>query len=78
MNRLTITLSETRYKALKEASARRGQTIGQLIDASLEFYGIKTRDDATELVRRARTRAGLTESAATKLAARETRAARRK
>lgn len=32
MSRLTITLSEARYKALKEAAAQRNKTIGQLID----------------------------------------------
>ena len=32
MSRLTITLSEARYRALKEASAQRDKTIGQLID----------------------------------------------
>lgn len=77
MNRLTITLSDSRYRALKEASAHRGKTIGQLIDESLEFYGIKTRDDARALVRRARARSQLAESDALKLAVRETRAARR-
>lgn len=77
MNRLTITLSEDRYRALKEASARRGKTIGKLIDESLEFYGIKSHDEALELVRRARTRSKLTESEAIKLATRETRASRR-
>lgn len=77
MNRLTITLSESRYKALKEASARRGRTIGQLIDESLEFYGIKTCDDAAELIRRARSHAKLSESAAMKLAVNEARAYRR-
>ena len=45
MSRLTITLSENRYRALKEASAQRDKTIGQLIDESLEFYGIKSRED---------------------------------
>ena len=54
MSRLTITLSDTRYRALKEASAQRDKTIGQLIDESLDFYGIKSRDDALDLVRRAR------------------------
>ena len=58
MSRLTITLSEARYRALKEASAQRGKTIGQLIDESLEFSGIKSREDALELVRRARARCG--------------------
>ena len=59
MSRLTITLSEARYRALKEASAQRGKTIGQLIDESLEFSGIKSREDALELVRRARARSKL-------------------
>ena len=31
MTRLTITLSEQRYRALKEAAAQRDKTIGQLI-----------------------------------------------
>ena len=59
MSRLTITLSEARYRALKEASAQRGKTIGQLIDESLEFSGIKSREDALELVRRARAQSKL-------------------
>lgn len=77
MNRLTITLSETRYRALKEASARRGKTIGQLIDESLEFYGVKTQEEARDLVRRARMRSALSDASATKLATRETRSTRR-
>ena len=52
-NRLTITLSAQRYLALKQAAAQRNKTIGQLIDESLEFYGIKTDDDARERVRAA-------------------------
>lgn len=54
MSRLTITLSDTRYKALKQAAAQRDKTIGQLIDESLDFYGIKPREAALDLVRRAR------------------------
>jgi predicted DNA-binding ribbon-helix-helix protein len=54
MSRLTITLSEPRYRALKEAAAQRDKTIGQLIDESLDFYGIKSREQAQDLVRRAR------------------------
>lgn len=76
MNRLTITLTESRYRALKEASARRDKTIGQLIDESLEFYGIKTGTDALELVRRAREHSALSTDEATALALHETRAAR--
>ena len=76
MSRLTITLTEPRYRALKEAAAQRGRTIGQLIEDSLEFYGIKPRDEARALVARARERAGMDESAATALANAETRATR--
>ena len=59
MSRLTITLSESRYRALKEAAAQRDKTIGQLIDESLDFYGIKSREQALDLVRRARARSQL-------------------
>ncbi len=78
MSRLTITLSEARYRALKEASAQRNKTIGQLIDESLDFYGIKSRESALELVRRACGRAKLTESEALSVAQEETNAVRRK
>ena len=64
MSRLTITLSDTRYRALKEASAQRNKTIGQLIDESLDFYGIKSREDAQNLVRRARSGTRLNEAQA--------------
>jgi hypothetical protein len=78
MSRLTITLSEARYRALKEASAQRDKTIGQLIDESLDFYGIKSRDDALDLVRRARARSQLTEAQAVAAAQEEVKAVRRK
>jgi predicted DNA-binding ribbon-helix-helix protein len=78
MSRLTITLSEARYRALKEAAAQRDKTIGQLIDESLEFYGIKTREQARDLVRKARARSKLTEEQALKVAQEQIRAARRK
>ena len=71
MSRLTITLSDERYRALKEAAAQRGRTIGQLIDESLEFYGIKSRDEAKEIVHRARANAGLTEDEAMSVALEE-------
>lgn len=64
MSRLTITLSEPRYRALKEAAAQRDKTIGQLIDESLDFYGIKSREQALDLVRRARSRSGLSDAQA--------------
>lgn len=77
MSRLTITLSETRYRALKEVSAQRGKTIGQLIDESLEFYGIKSREDALDLVRRARARSKLNDEQALSTALEHVKAVRR-
>jgi predicted DNA-binding ribbon-helix-helix protein len=78
MSRLTITLSEARYRALKEAAAQRDKTIGQLIDESLDFYGIKSREDARHLVGRARAHSKLSEDEALDEAQKELRAVRRK
>ena len=78
MARLTITLSDERHRALREAAVKRGKTIGQLIEESLEFYGIKTGRSAEELVAKARARAALGEAEAVRLAVNETRAARRR
>jgi hypothetical protein len=78
MSRLTITLSEARYRALKEASAQRDKTIGQLIDESLDFYGIKSRQDARDLVHRARALSKLSEAQALTVAQEQVQAVRRK
>ncbi len=76
MSRLTISLSESRYRALKEAAAQRDKTIGQLIDESLDFYGIKSNEQALDLVRRARARNALSEEQALRLAQEEQQATR--
>ena len=78
MTRLTISLSDERHRALREAALQRRKTIGQLIEESLEFYGIKTQRSAEELVAKARARAALSEADAVRLAVAETRAARRR
>ena len=78
MSRLTITISDVRYCALKEASVQRNKTIGQLIEESLEFYGIKTREDALALVQRARRHSGLSEAQALALSNKEMRLARKR
>jgi hypothetical protein len=57
---------------------RRDKTIGQLIDESLDFYGIKSREDARDLVRRARAHSKLAEDQAVKVAREQVRAVRRK
>lgn len=41
--RLTIALSDERHQRLKATAAARVRTITQLIDESLEFYGIRRR-----------------------------------
>ena len=77
MARLTITLSDTRYRALKETAARRGKTIGATIEECLDRAGIKSVASAADLVAQVRQRSRLSETAALALAVRETRATRR-
>jgi hypothetical protein len=76
MPRLTISLSEQRHRALKEAAARRNKSIAALIEESLEHYGIKTTETAAALVARSRRTAGLSEDEAREVAVDETRRAR--
>ena len=78
MARLTITLPDALHRALKEAAARKRRTIGDLIAESLEQYGVKGADTAAALVSRARERSAMSESAALKLAIRETTSTRRR
>lgn len=78
MQRLTITLSDERHRALKERAAHRRCTIREIIDESLDLYGIKTMEDAAALVSRARKTAGLKAAKAMELATRETRAERQR
>ncbi|WP_447970654.1 CopG family transcriptional regulator [Nitrospira sp. M1] len=78
MARLTISLSDERHMALKEAAARRGKTIGELIDESLEWCGIKTTRTAEALVAKARSQARLKAKPAMDLAISETRLSRRR
>jgi len=76
MPRLTITLTDARHRALKEAAARRRKSIAALIEESLEQSGIRDLDSAAALVARARAAADLSAEEAVLLAERETRAAR--
>lgn len=76
MPRLTISLTDERHRALKSAAAQRGKTMGQRLDESLEYCGIKTPERAAELVAQARQRARLGEREPSDLAVTETRKAR--
>lgn len=78
MPRLTITLSDERYQALKEAATKRRKSLVSVIDESLEFYGIKSGQTANELVAKARQRSALSENDAVALAVKETRLQRQR
>lgn len=77
MPRLTITLTEERYQALKEAATKRRKSLIAVIDESLDFYGIKSQQTALELVAQARRRAALSEEDALALALQEVSAVRK-
>lgn len=77
MSRLTLSLPDELHRALKEAAAVRGTSIGELVAESVVAYGIKPREEAERLVARARARSRLPAERALALAVRETRAARR-
>ncbi len=76
MARLTIGLPDELHRALKEAAARRGRTIGDLVAESLAFYGIKSGETARGLIDKARAQAALNENEALAIAQEETRAVR--
>jgi len=76
MGRLTITLDDNLHRAIKETAARQGRSIGQIIEESLQFRGIKPMETARELVARARCQARYEEENAIRLAVEETRAHR--
>jgi hypothetical protein len=78
MARLTITLSDARYRALKETAARRGTTIGATIEECLDRAGIKSIANAADLVAQARRRSGRSDRAAGAPPGKETRATRRR
>lgn len=77
MARVTLTLPDELHRALKEAAAVRGRTIGDLVAESVVAYGIKPREEAERMVARVRERSRLSAARALELATRETRAARR-
>lgn len=78
MARLTITISDERHRALKQRAALTGKSIGQLIEESLERTGVKSREDARDVLRRASQTADLSEEEALNAAVGETRAQRKR
>ena len=76
MGRLTITLDDDLHRAVKETAVRQGRSISQIIEESLTFRGIKSMENARQLVARARARSGLNGGEAQRLAIEETKAHR--
>ena len=73
MPRLTISLTDRTHRALKEAAARQGRSMGAIIEESLEFRGILPSETAREVVALARSSSGLSNDEAMAIAVRETR-----
>lgn len=59
MPRLTISLTDRTHRALREAAARRGRSMGAIIEESLELRGILPSDTARDIVDCALSSAGL-------------------
>jgi predicted DNA-binding protein len=77
VSRLTLSLPDELHRALREAAARQGRTQAEIVAESLELYGLKTTEQAEELVARARAVSGLGAEEALELAVDETRKRRR-
>lgn len=75
---MTIRLSDRCWRALKETAVRRGTTMGELVEESLEHYGIRGREETIALVRRIRERSELDEAEALALGVEATREVRKR
>ena len=73
MPRLTISLTDSTHRALREAAARQNRSMGSIIEESLELGGIRPYDTAREIVAKARAKSGLSADDAMVLAVEETR-----
>jgi hypothetical protein len=74
--RFTVTLPAGRYAALKETAARQGKTMADIVNESLDLYGVKSKAAALDLLRKAREHAAMPADQAMQLAIAETRAQR--
>ena len=73
MPRLTISLTDSTHRALREAAARQNRSMGSIIEESLELRGIRPYDTVREIVAKARAKSGLSADDAMALAVEETR-----
>ena len=83
MPRITISVTDRTHRALREAAARQGRSMGAIVEESLVLRGIlpsetarDPSDTARELVALARSSSGLSDDEAMAIAVRETRAHR--
>lgn len=77
MARVTITLSDDLYRTLKVTAARRGLTLGEVIESNLRAFGAQSKESAADLLLRAREQSQLDEEAALDIAVQETHRHRR-
>ena len=73
MPRLTIRLTDSTHRVLKEAAVRQNRSMGSIIEESLELGGIRPYDTAREVVAKARAKSGLSADDAMALAVEEMR-----
>ena len=73
MPRLTITLSDKHHQALEIAAVRQNKSLGQVVQESLDFSGIRSAASTAALVARAREAACLDEADALDLGVQQTR-----
>ena len=73
MVRLTISLGDRTYRALKEAATRQNRSMASIIEESLKLRGIQPIDSAREIVAKVRARSRLDADQAMALAVKETR-----
>ena len=72
MPRLTVNLTDRTHRALKEEATRQGRSMAALIEERLASRGRLPADSAREIVRRARSSAGLSDDEAMAIAVRQT------
>ena len=72
MVRMTITFSDERHQALKQAARRRNTTMRQIVEESIDAYCTKIACQSAALVAAARERSALSDEDALALAIEET------
>ena len=77
MTRMTISLSSTTHRVLKEAATHQGRSMASIIEENLQHSGIGREESAREIVARIGSKSRLSPEKAMDLAVEETRLVRR-